>query len=492
MGQYRVSGLDLSTRTALALEMLKPIPEREWGWARETADRYGVSRTLLYKIRDRAQAGMVAALEAGEAGRPAEQHLLQVDRSLIERAIAVLPMINGSVRGIQTGLHLLLGVRRSVGYVSQVLQEAGAKAELHNGQISVPLAVLGEVDEIFQGRQPCLTVVDGRSFLVLKLTPADGRDATTWGVTLLELQDQGIEFHDLASDGARGILAGIREAQLAVPLRPDLFHLLQDAHRLGQRLERKAYQALERAERARRVEQEAQANKRRQGRPLTSQVPRAQAEAEEAQALSTLDLWNWLIGEIRQALEPITPEGHLVVVSHVQTTAQTAIDLLKELNHPDVTQFADKLLANLEALVAPLQWLEEQLAPWRTDLDLASEQLILWAWQNRQALHLTTVDDTLATLHPAAPAFWQVLSLFHRSSSLAESLHSWLRPFLQIHRGMPQWLLPLLQLYWNYHTFSRGKRTGSSPLQLAAVDHVPSLSRIIDQLFGPLIAAPPA
>ncbi|MBE7470763.1 MAG: hypothetical protein HS114_16635 [Anaerolineales bacterium] len=57
----------------------------------------------------------------------------------------------------------------------------------------------------------------------------------------------------------------------------------------------------------------------------------------------------------------------------------------------------------------------------------------------------------------------ETLGLFHRSSSLAESLHSWLRPHLQTHRGMPQWLLPLLQLFWNHHQFERGKRSGSSP-----------------------------
>ena len=87
----------------------------------------------------------------------------------------------------------------------------------------VPLPVLAEADEIFQGRQPCLTVVDGRSFLVLNLTPAAARDATTWGVTFLDLQARGVQFQDLASDGGTGIRAGATAAQLAVPLPCDLF-----------------------------------------------------------------------------------------------------------------------------------------------------------------------------------------------------------------------------------------------------------------------------
>ena len=80
---------------------------------------------------------------------------------------------------------------------------------------------------------------------------------------------------------------------------------------------------------------------------------------------------------------------------------------------------------------------------------------------------------------------WDILGLFHRSSSLAESLHSWLRPYLQMHRGMPKWLLPLLQLFWNHHQFERGKRAGSSPVELAGVADAPSLADVLGSLFRP-------
>ena len=65
----------------------------------------------------------------------------------------------------------------------------------------------------------------------------------------------------------------------------------------------------------------------------------------------------------------------------------------------------------------------------------------------------------------------------------------WLRPYLQIHRGMPKWLLPLLQLFWNYHRFEQGKRAGSSPLELAGAGDVLPLAEVLDQLFCPSTAA---
>jgi hypothetical protein len=60
-----------------------------------------------------------------------------VDKVFIDRAIAILPMLTGIVRGIQQGLDLLFGIRRSVGYVSQTLNAAGATATAHNVQITV-------------------------------------------------------------------------------------------------------------------------------------------------------------------------------------------------------------------------------------------------------------------------------------------------------------------------------------------------------------------
>ena len=108
-------------------------------------------------------------------------------------------------------------------------------ASQQNRQLALPRPVSGEADEIFQGRNPCLTVVDGHSFAIMHLSPRAGRDATTWGVSFLDLQEQGIRFQDVACDGAKGIRSGMEQAELCVPLRPDLFHLLREASVLMRR-----------------------------------------------------------------------------------------------------------------------------------------------------------------------------------------------------------------------------------------------------------------
>jgi hypothetical protein len=156
---------------------------------------------------------------------------------------------------------------------------------------------------------------------------------------------------------------------------------------------------------------------------------------------------------------------------------------MKQVGPKDVIAFAETLLAHLEDLVAPLAWLEQTLSPWRANLSAADETIILWYDQHRASLTISVTEAFPPALQAAALAFVEALTLFHRASSLAESLHSWLRPHLQIHRGMPAWLGPLLQLFWNHHRFQRGKRAGNTPLELAGVIDAPALAAVLDHLF---------
>ena len=485
MLEYRRKDLDLSTRIAIGLEMILPAEMRGWGRVSELARKYGISRSLLYKIRDRVQGALEAALQPRKVGRPTEEKSVQIDRDYVRKAITVLPLLTGSVRGIQMSLELLFDVKRSVGYISQTLQAAGEAAKAQNGGVRVPLPALGEADEIFAGHKPCLTVVDGRSFLVLNLATAESRDATHWGLTFLDLTAQGVVFQDLAADGARGIRAGLRDAELSVPLRPDLFHLLRDGKKLQNRLEKVAYKAMRTAEKVLRAEQEAKQSRKRRGRPLKVELTAEVARQQETDAIAMVDNFCWLLAEVRQALEPITAFHHLQDPHQARQTLETAIEIMHTLPDKSISDFAQQLQNHLDELLAPLYWLHETLAPWRRNIPANLKAWILVSW--RHGVHsLQTIPTQWQKF---ATAIWDALDLFHRSSSLAESLHSWLRPYLTIHRGMPDWLLPLLQLFWNHHVFSRGKRAGHSPLQIAGVKDAPSLANVFDNLFANPAAA---
>jgi hypothetical protein len=483
MAYYRLSHIDLSTRIALGLQMLDS--EREWGKVSELARQYGVSRKFLYEMAARARQSLQKALAPKQAGRKPQTTHLVVDGAFLDRAVLVLATaLPGSMRGIQMVLELLFGRHCAIGRLSETLQTYGEMARQYNAQLIVPLPVLGEVDEIFQGRQPCLTVVDGRSFLVLQLSAEQRRDATTWGVTFLELLERGVQFHDIASDGALGIQAGIRDAGLIVPLRSDLFHLLRKAYSITRHLEAEAYRAIETTELARSIELQAQEPKPRRGRPKSCKVSHVQAQQLESRAIECYDTWCWLFDELRQALQPFNARGELASSEEARQTLETVAVLLKSMDVSKVRSFARlKVLGHLEELIAPLAWLEETLAPYRIGLDAETEAFIVWAWHHRHSLNID-VDDLTDVPADVVRAFWSALELFHRASSLAESLHSWLRPHLRAHRGMPNWLLPLLQLFWNHHTFQRGKRKGHSPIELAGVEQALSWTEVLDLLIN--------
>ena len=483
MAHYRLSHIDLSTRIVLGLRMLDPT--RVWGEVSQMAREYGVSRKFLYELGVQAEQALQSGLAPKPAGRKPPCTELVVDRAFLDRAkIVLVTAVPGTIRGIQLALELLFGRHCANGSLSESLQAYGEVAQQYNAQLTIPLPVLGEVDEIFQGQQPCLTVVDGRSFLVLHLSAAQGRDATTWGLTFLDLVERGVQFHDIASDGARGIRAGARDAELAVPLRCDLFHLIRKGHQITRQLEAKAYRAIETAERARSIEQQAQGATPRRGRPKSSKVSYAEAQRLESQAIDRYAIWCWLLGEMRQTLEPFDAQGNLTTSSEARQTLQIVAELLQSLDVTKARSFARwQILGHLEELIAPLVWLEQTLAPYRVAVDPDTEALIIWAWQNRRVLQIDA-EDLTGVPPDVVRAFWTALELFHRASSLAESLHSWLRPYLCAHRGMPDWLLPLLQLFWNHRTFQRGQRQGQSPLQLAGVEHAPSWSEVLDLLVN--------
>lgn len=491
MANYRIPEIDLSTRIELANRMMDP--HREWGEATRLSQEYKVSRKFLYEQRTKAERAIQDALLPQQPGRREPTKSVVIDRDYLRRvALVMVTAVPGSIRGVQMAMELLFGKHRAIGWISEQLQELGAAATDYIATNRLDISVLGEADEIFQGKQPCLTVVDGRSFLALNLSAEQNRDATTWGMTFLELQARGIQFQDIACDGAQGIQAGVREAEIMVPLRPDLFHLIRDGHKITRSLESVAYRAIEVVGKVRRADQEARSIKKRKGRPLKVELTLPEAQSKEQQAIADYEVWHWLFVEIRQALEPFNRLGQLNEPDQARETIEIAAELLLSLNLPKVTNFvSQKVLAHLNDLLSPLIWLTKAISPWRDGLDAETAAFIVWSWKHRQSFDFHIENGFPPHLHLAVRGFWETLDLFHRSSSLAESLHSWLRPHLVSHRGMPDWLLPLLQLFWNHHPFQRGKRQGKSPLAWADVENVPTLTELIALLlnYQPALAA---
>ena len=187
-------------------------------------------------------------------------------------------------------------------------------------------------------------MVDGRTFAILQLSPQKSRDADTWGVCFLQIQERGIQFADVALDGARGISSGIKQAGLTIPLRvdilfPDLFHLLRESSKLICRLESSAYKTIEQSLRAQQADKESSVPNRRVGRPLEVHISLVEAKAKEQQAIERCDSLVWLQREIRQSLEPWNSDYTLTSVQQAKETFDTALALLRELGDTKISDY---------------------------------------------------------------------------------------------------------------------------------------------------------
>jgi hypothetical protein len=456
------------------------------------ATQYGVSRKLLYQIRDKAEAGIVSSLLPHRPGRKPKETNLSVDKRHLDRSIVTMATaVPASVRGIQHCLREMLGMDRSLGYISETLKQAGECASELNSHDVPNNPVLAEADEIFHCHKPCLTLVDGHSFMVLHLSPQSHRDSTTWGVSLLDVMDEGVVLGDIASDGAKGIKGGIEEAGVNAPFRPDLFHLIRKGYRVAEKLESDAYKSMAEADkiRSRQVSKEVS----REVKTQTDRRRLRQAQQREEEAIEHYDSFVWLLREIRRSLDPWQRGYRLTSSSDSRDTIQTALRLMmNEIVDLRARRFACDTSAHINDLISPLQWLEDQLEPLRSQLDTETEAAIIWSFRHRDELCMEARDGFPQELGSLVEEYWRVLGLFHRSSSLAESFHSWLRPYLQVHRGMPVWLMPLMRLYWNHHSFSRGKRKGKMPVELAGVTEALEWDDILNQIVNQKQSSPQA
>jgi hypothetical protein len=251
------------------------------------------------------------------------------------------------------------------------------------------------------------------------------------------------------------------------------------------------------------INEEARAAGHRPRGPL----PRRTADAQEAIATSTIrtaaDL-RYLTGEVRRLLGIVVAgrDGPLDAAAR-RAELDAALALLDELSAQAPADLRTRVaavrahLANacpgLLAFAVELDAVQRDMA---VVLGEAGVALVGWAWRHRDVLG----PDT-ETLVAGFPPRWQTAARVlitawnsaTRSSSLAETWHSVLRPHVAVHRTLSPGFLTLLAVSHNHRVRSRGIHRGKTPLQVCgATDapvgwsaalgytHVPRISPAID------------
>lgn len=159
----------------------------------DLAAQHGVSRPLIYRQRDQAQATLDALFSTDPAtSDEVVLFHLPVTRQWIQRTAVGLSLIgHASQRGIVEFLRDIVGVSVSVGNVQALLQRIAQQAITINDNIDLSGIRVGLHDEIFLGSRPVLAGVDARSTFCYLLRDEAQRDGDTWAIHLLDLCARG-------------------------------------------------------------------------------------------------------------------------------------------------------------------------------------------------------------------------------------------------------------------------------------------------------------
>jgi hypothetical protein len=465
----RAASLAGPARQQLALDALAGLPV-----SRIAADRR-VSRKFVYRQLRQARDALESAFAPPPADPPGLLFWLPVTKPWLRQLVLGLTLIcHSSVRGVCELLQDLFDHPLSVGTVHNILRQAVATARRVTSQQDLARVRIGAHDEIFQAGRPVLVGADAASTYCYLLSAEQHRDADTWGVRLLELQERGFHPDCTIADFAGGLRAGQAEAMPGVPCRGDVFHALRAATPLVGYLENRAYEAI--ADRSRLESRQARVEYR-QGRKDASLAGQLRyAREAEAKAIALADEVAVLISWLRHDVLAVRGPDHASrrasydwIVAQLQQREPDCphrirpVRVLLENQRDALLAFAKQLDGDLQALAEGLDIPATMVEETRQVLSQASHRPE--RWQREQDLWRRW-GPSYGVVRAAVE---ELLGQVVRASSVIENLNSRLRSYFFLRRHLGADYLTLLQFFLNHRRFVRSEhegRVGKSPKEL--------------------------
>jgi hypothetical protein len=438
------------------------------------AAQHQVSRKFVYQQVGTAQEALHEAFAAEPEEAAKVLFYLPVTGPWLEQVFLGLTLIcHSSLRGVTEFCRDVLDHPVAVGTVQKVLQATVERARTHNRQQDLSGVRIGAHDEIFQNGQPVLVGADVDSTYCYLLNLEDHRDGDTWGLRLLELQDQGFHPEATIADAGKGLRAGQALAMPDKPCRGDVFHALQLLQPLVTYLENRAYQAIA----TRTGLEKTKAQRQRRGERthgLALQIRRArQAEAQAIDVAADVALLaDWLRRDILSLAGPDhAARGALYdfVVAELRSRQSLCphriVPVVRALAHQrhDLLAFAAQLDCDLAALSAEFQ------LPLATVREVFNNEVLDVENPLRWAREAALRDQLGERFFPLSMAVAEVAQQTVRASSVIENLNSRLRCYFFLRRHLGPDYLALLQFFLNHRRFLRSERperVGKSPAEL--------------------------
>jgi len=430
----------------------------------QLARQQQVSRKFLYHLRDRANDALEQAFAPTTQPEQTVLFHLPVTPHWIRQFVLVAVLVgHASFRGAQEMLDCLLDFSISLGTVHNIVHAASTTATAHNATQDLAPVRVAALDEIFQNQQPVLAVVDVASTYCCALSLEDHRDADTWAVRLLELQDQGFAPKATVADFGTGLRAGCALALPAVPCRGDVFHAEYDLGQVVRFLDNRAYAALTASDKL---------GRKRKADVAHQQAARQEYERAVALADDVSTLARWLREDVLGVAGPCLAERQELydfIVAELRLREPQCEHRLRPARVM-LSERRETLLlfaAELDQDIATLAARAEVAASVVREL-LAVQEMPPRSgrrWRRDQELH-ALLGRRYHELSVAVAALRRGVV---RASSLVENLNSRLRNYFHLRREVGGDYLELLRFFLNHRVLlrsERAERQGHSPAEL--------------------------
>jgi len=435
------------------------------------ADEYGVSRKFVYQQRHKGE----KALKEAFSPPPDDETVLfylPVTRTWLKQAVlALVLMCYSSIRGVSEFMRILLNTEMSPATVHNIIHQAIPSARQINCSYELSGIRAGAHDELFQGAMPVLGGMDLASGYCYLLTPAEHRDADTWGIHLLDCAKQGLHPDYTVADAGKGQRAGQAQVWDDVPCFGDKFHLMRDITRLSKKLDKTAYARITVRER---LESEMQ-NAKRQGSGNRLSKALAHARRREADAVCIADnvrtLRDWLRQDILSLSGPETADRIMLYDFVTESLQELEADESRirplrrglENQKAQVTAFARRLDDGIAEIARQFGISEYSV---RLTVELLTRDPASKGYYTLEAALYRQIHHYL---HPVREAADDLLSAIFRSSSMIENLNGRLRCSFFLRRQIGPAYLELLRFFLNHRPFMRSahpEKIGKSPAEL--------------------------
>jgi hypothetical protein len=439
----------------------------------DLAADFEVSRKFVYRQSDRAERALTDAFAPQQPADEVLFHLPVTKQWLRQLILGLVLLCHSPLRGVVELLRDLFDYKISLGTVFNIVHAAVKPAQERNHAQELSRVRVGAADEIFQAGQPVLVAVDALSTFCYLLSLEDHRDADTWGVRLLELQERGLDPECFVGDAGPSLRAAHAEVFPDRPCRSDVFHALQQVHDAVTRLENRAYEAMTTCV----ALQRQGARSQRRGQANHSCVKQlSDATKKQTQAIALADavalLGRWLHDDVLGLAGPTHADRLALydfILAELQARLAQAPALLGKLvtylqsQRDDLLQFAAQLDGDFADLAAtfevPVALVRERFAVQTLELDNPRR------WRRAAALQRLLGERYFAL----GQALQAVRRRTVRASSLAENLNSRLRSYFLLRRHLGNDYLALLQFFLNHRRYQRSEypeRAGKSPAEL--------------------------